>query len=97
MAKLRRESHPVHSSSKGEEEKRSRERNVERKLTEKVTQWKEEDQAEREEDERRRMGTRGGQKIIWTMDIDDVDSWRRMILFWKRATMMKMIQKRLNL
>jgi protein SMG6 len=48
----------------------SREWNVEGKLAEKVTQWKEEDQAEREEEERRRMGRR------WTedpMDVDDAD------------------------
>ena len=45
----------------------SREWNVEGKLAEKVTQWKEEDQAEREEEERRRMGRR------WTEDPMDVD------------------------
>jgi protein SMG6 len=45
----------------------SREWNVEGKLAEKVTQWKEEDQAEREEEERRRMGKR------WTEDPMDVD------------------------
>jgi protein SMG6 len=48
----------------------SREWNVEGKLAKKVMQWKEEDQAEREEEERRRMGRR------WTedpMDVDDVE------------------------
>ena len=45
----------------------SREWNVEGKLAKKVTQWKEEDQAEREEEERRRMGRR------WTEDPMDVD------------------------
>ena len=45
----------------------SREWNIEGKLAEKVTQWKEEDQAEREEEERRRMGRR------WTEDPMDVD------------------------
>jgi protein SMG6 len=49
----------------------SREWNVEGKLAEKMTQWKEEDQAEREEEERRRMGRR------WTedrsMDVDDAE------------------------
>ena len=49
----------------------SREWNVEGKLAKKVTQWKAEDQAEREEEERRRMGKR------WTedpMDVDDAES-----------------------
>jgi len=41
--------------------------NVEGKLAEKEKQWKEEDQAEREEGERRRMGRR------WTEDPMDVD------------------------
>ena len=45
----------------------SREWNIEGKLAKKVTQWKEEDQAEREEEERRRMGRR------WTEDPMDVD------------------------
>jgi protein SMG6 len=45
----------------------SREWNVEGKLSEKVTQWNEEDQAEQEEEERRRMGRR------WTEDPMDVD------------------------
>ena len=45
----------------------SREWNVEGKLAKKVMQWKEEDQAEREEEERRRMGRR------WTEDPMDVD------------------------
>ena len=47
----------------------SREWNIEGKLAKKVTQWKEEDQAEQEEEERRRMNRR------WTedpMDVDDV-------------------------
>ena len=49
----------------------SREWNIEGKLAQKVTQWKEEDQAERDEEERRRMGRR------WTedpMDVDDADA-----------------------
>jgi protein SMG6 len=46
----------------------SREWNIEDKLAEKVTQWKEEDQAEQEEEERRRMGRR------WTEDPMDVDA-----------------------
>lgn len=45
----------------------SREWNVEGKLAEKETRWKKEDQAEREEEERRRMGRR------WTEDPMDVD------------------------
>jgi protein SMG6 len=45
----------------------SREWNVEGKLAEKVTRWQEEDQAEREEEERRLMGKR------WTEDPMDVD------------------------
>ena len=47
----------------------SREWNVEGKLAEKVTQWKEEDQAEREEEERRRMGRRTEDP----MDVDDME------------------------
>jgi protein SMG6 len=46
----------------------SREWNIEGKLARKVSQWKEEDQAEREEEEKRRMGRR------WTEDPMDVDS-----------------------
>jgi protein SMG6 len=46
----------------------SREWNVEEKLARKVLQWKEEDQAEREEEERIRMGRR------WTEDPMDVDN-----------------------
>ena len=45
----------------------SRDWNIEGKLAKKVTQWKEEDEAEREEEERRRMGRR------WTEDLMDVD------------------------
>ena len=45
----------------------SREWKIEGKLAEKVTRWREEDQAEREEEERRRMGRR------WTEDPMDVD------------------------
>ena len=48
-----------------------------------MTQWKEEDQTEREEEERRRMGRR------WTDDPMDVDDIIR-----KRVRMTRMIQKR---
>jgi hypothetical protein len=54
-------------------------------LAKKVTQWKKEDQAEREE-ERRRIN-RGGQNFLWML------MTRRTIIFWNRARMMKTIQK----
>jgi hypothetical protein len=65
----------------------SREWNVEGKHAEKVTQWKEEDQAEREEEERRRMGRR------WTEFPMPVDvETRKMVIFRRRVRMMRMIQ-----
>jgi protein SMG6 len=60
----------------------SREWNVEGKLAKKVTQWKEEDHAEREEEVR----VEGGQKMV-----------RRMMIFRERVRMTRMVRKRSKL
>ena len=70
----------------------SREWNIEGKLVEKVSWWKEEDQAEREEDERRRMGRRCPGKCQWMMTL----MTRRMV-YRKRVRVMRMVLKRSKL